>query len=376
MWEQGSGVFDKDGKLRALEGFITDITELKQAQDQLEESELYYHTLIANSQDLFVIWDSEGTILYLNPSLESVLGYKLEELIGNNVFEMIHPADQPRIKKLHHEAVAGYHRFVTNHCRLHHKNGTWRILKGAARVMVDSDGEIRILVNSRDITEHIQNENELLSTLKAISDLVFRFDREGRFIYSHHEDPKNLLMPTQEFIGKKHSQVMPENIDSLFWEAHKKNAEGKIAEYEYNTNVDDSNHWFSAKLSPVFINEEFDGSVAVVRDITRLKQAEQMAEESRLFLDNILNSLDDQVFVKDENLKFVAVNNKVCEMVGLPRSEILGKSNFELFPRKQPLSFKEKDLQVLKTGKPNGKRRSDNYSWQRPLLLHQKFPDD
>jgi PAS domain S-box-containing protein len=79
--------------------------------------------------------------------------------------------------------------------------------------------------------------------------------------------------------------------------------------------------------------------------------AEVRLEDSREFLINVINGLDDPVFVKDENHRWVILNDVMCELMGRPREELIGKSDYEIFPREQADVFWAYDALVLRTGK-------------------------
>src|SRR5579871_1474635 len=64
------------------------------------EKEPYFRSLIENASDVITILEPNGIIRYQSPSIERVLGYKPEELIGCNAFEFVHPDDVARIQQI------------------------------------------------------------------------------------------------------------------------------------------------------------------------------------------------------------------------------------------------------------------------------------
>jgi|GEM_PF-593792 len=132
-------------------------------------------------------------------------------------------------------------------------------------------------------SSHKASESRLSSILSSMVDFVFVFDGEGRFIFHHSPQMDGLYMPPEAFLGKTHSEVMPARMQDPFTEAMKKNRRGEVAQYEYWLEINDKIRWFSGKMSPVFLDGDFTGSVAVAREITEIKEMQwelQQAHEA------------------------------------------------------------------------------------------------
>ena len=80
VWEQGEGVYDEQGCVVALEGFIADITDRKRAEAERER----LTRAIEQSREIVVITDASGTMLYVNPAFTRSTGFSREEAIGRN----------------------------------------------------------------------------------------------------------------------------------------------------------------------------------------------------------------------------------------------------------------------------------------------------
>ncbi|WP_343409938.1 PAS domain S-box protein [Candidatus Amarolinea dominans] len=138
------------------------LIERKQAQDALRRSEEHFRVLIENASDIITVLDQDGTIRYGSPAVERVLGYRQQELMGTNTFELVHPDDLPRAldvfrRGLSHSGVVS--EAVELRCR--HKDGSWRMLEALGRSLVDESGQTIAVIHSRDITERKQREREL-----------------------------------------------------------------------------------------------------------------------------------------------------------------------------------------------------------------------
>ena len=97
VWEQGQGVYDDDGRLLALEGFINDISERLAAERALRHERDYAHSLVATAQAIVLVLDKDAGIREINQYGEALLGYPLSELIGKNWFaEFLPPENRQR----------------------------------------------------------------------------------------------------------------------------------------------------------------------------------------------------------------------------------------------------------------------------------------
>lgn len=88
-------------------------------------------------------------------------------------------------------------------------------------------------------------------------------------------------------------------------------------------------------------------------DITTRKQAEEVLAESRNYLDGIINSFGDPLFVKDQSHRWVLVNDAMCAMMGCFRTQLIGKSDYDYFPKEEADVFWAKDAEVFASGVEN-----------------------
>ncbi|MFA4919537.1 MAG: PAS domain S-box protein [Thermodesulfovibrionales bacterium] len=133
----------------------------KRTEEEVRRSEEYFRLLTENALDIITILEADWTIRYASPSLEQVLQYKRESLIGTHFFEFIHPDDLPDVMKTFNQLIKdpGFILFLQARCR--HKDGSWRILEIMANNLIDNPAVNGIVVNCRDITGRKRAEEEL-----------------------------------------------------------------------------------------------------------------------------------------------------------------------------------------------------------------------
>lgn len=178
-----------DGVPTGIVGVILDITDLKDRERVLRESERRFRTLIQKSADVVGVLDVEGVVRFNSASVERAFGYREEEVVGRGFSGWVHPEDQPGWAGVWAElggAVGGQRAAVF---RLRHRDGSWRWVEATLTNLLD-DPEIRgVVMNYRDITERVAAEREVRhreAELAAIYDsapfMMCLVDRDGRVV--------------------------------------------------------------------------------------------------------------------------------------------------------------------------------------------------
>jgi PAS domain S-box-containing protein len=164
------GVRYTEGDRARLLVIVEDITERKRAEDALRQSEERFRSMIENILDIITVLSPDGTIRYESPSIERVLGYRPEEMIGKNAFELVHPDDLSSAMKIFSEGLRtpGATRSVV--FRFRHRDGSWRILEAIGKNVMNDPVMAGIIINSRDITERKQAEEKLQKAYRELQD--------------------------------------------------------------------------------------------------------------------------------------------------------------------------------------------------------------
>jgi diguanylate cyclase (GGDEF)-like protein/PAS domain S-box-containing protein len=158
-----------------------DITEAQRARDALGESEARFRLLAENSTDKIARISMEGKFLYTSPSVEPLLGYDPEELVGTQAFDMVHPEDQ-------HLLVASYNRLVAAPTagqlvtyRMRRKDGRYIWFETTSRIVAGSSFETSEIHSvSRDISARVEAQ-EALRFAEAKYRSIFENAVEGIF---------------------------------------------------------------------------------------------------------------------------------------------------------------------------------------------------
>jgi PAS domain S-box-containing protein len=89
------------------------------------------------------------------------------------------------------------------------------------------------------------------------------------------------------------------------------------------------------------------------KELSERRRTEEELRKSKNYLNNIIDSIAEPVFVKDRQHRWVILNDAVCRMIGHPREELLGKTDYEFFPASEADIFHQKDEEVFRTGNEN-----------------------
>ncbi|HUP86793.1 MAG TPA: EAL domain-containing protein [Acidimicrobiales bacterium] len=119
-----------------------------------------FRSLVQHSSDVITVTDAAGSIIYQSPSVTPVFGYDADEMVGTELQRLVHPDDvRPVIAALVETArVSGAERIE---CRVRHADGTWRHVESAVSARLDDPTVRGIVLNSRDITERKELEEQL-----------------------------------------------------------------------------------------------------------------------------------------------------------------------------------------------------------------------
>jgi|GEM_PF-3395528 len=273
-------ISDNNGRPMAIEGIVTDITERKDMEKQLKESEEKYRALLEYASDAILIVDFKGNFLDVNKRAEKLLGYTKEELLSMHS-EQIHPEEEHErlidgLRRLNEEKV----NFLMN-AKVLRKDGK-TIPVDITAAVVEYGGNRVIQGIFRDITEHkyveeaLQDEREkLLAIINATFDRIYLIDTEGFILAINKAGALYSAMRTDRTVGTnlfdgltpdvaKKRKVIIQNICLSQQPIH----------IEYNHD----NEWTDSHFFPVIVDGKVKRIVVYGRDITENKRSQEERE--------------------------------------------------------------------------------------------------
>lgn len=276
-------IFDETNKIIGLCLSAFNITEQKNAVEALAKSEKRFRSLVQNSSDIITILEADGTIRYQSPSVERILGYKPQDLIGDNGFNYIHPEDKAGIYNLFNEALEQRGGVVESEFRFLHASGKWVTLESVGSNLLEEPGIAGFVLNSRDVTERKEQEERLRLFERAIAAssngiVISEYSKDNAVVYVNPSFEKMTGYSYAEATGRncrflqgrdRHQPALQELRNAIH-----KGQDCKVTLRNYRK--DGTLFWNELSLSPV---ENERGTIShyigVQTDISDRKRAEE-----------------------------------------------------------------------------------------------------
>ena len=189
-----------------------DITERKEAEKALAESEEKYRTLLTNINDLVIEIDSEGKFTYVSPQIFDMFGYTQEESIGLNAMDFVHPDDIEKYMKPM-EILDKVKHFEY---RSRHKNGHYVYVSTSGRYVPDITDGFKIVSVLRDITERKQAEERLKKTMNATIEIMSKIiEAKDPYTAGHQQRVSQLTTAIAKELNLSQDKVEGIRVASL-----------------------------------------------------------------------------------------------------------------------------------------------------------------
>jgi len=315
-------------------GIFRDISDRGQAEQDLKEAEMRYQALFEGAYDaIFIVRDSR--FIECNQMALSIYGCKRKEELVNHAPWEFSPENQPNGREskemalnIIHAALEGTpQRFYWKHLR---KDGT--LFDAEVSVSrIDLGNQVFIQGIVRDITERLQAEAALRESEEMYRRIV---DTASEGIWVMDANFRNISVSARsaEMIGYHVEEVIGRRFDSFLFEEdlpdHEKRLEirkrGISERYERRLRHRDGHAvWTLVSSTPVFDEEHrFQGSFAMVTDITERKLAEEALRESEERFRGLAESMTQLAWIADENGNSLYHNPQYVEYTGLKESTV------------------------------------------------------
>lgn len=367
-----------------------DVTVRRHAENAFRESEERYKRLLASVTDYIytvILVNGKPTKTTHGPGCEAVTGYTPDDYERNpNLwFEMIYEEDREAVTKQTALALEGRTDRPLEH-RIVHKDGSVRWIRNSAVVHHDAEGN---LISCEGLITDItaqksvevalrESEAKYRALAETSNDFIFCVDDSGTIQYVNEVSGKIFNQKPSDLIGKKITNFFPkENSAHQLANIRRVFETGKPVEVESVTAFPGGSMWLDTWLAPLRDEKgKIKAVFGVSRNVTDRKKTEEALERIKNELENqvfirtaelrkanvdlqasqkrqraLLDSISDLAWLKDASGCFIAVNQMFADQCGKLPDDIVGKTDFDVWPEELASRYVADDQAVMKSRK-------------------------
>jgi PAS domain S-box-containing protein len=346
---------------RGVSVLLEDITVRKEAERRTQESEHQFRMLAEHSLDMIHRHTPDDICIYISPACRTILGYGPEEIIGQSIYEFLHPDDAPlvpdyksRLDKKHPGAKITY--------RVRHRDGHDVWLESVLRAIFDQKtGEFTEIYGvTRDITEQkkaqdtLRESEDRYRTLVEISPDAVILHEKGKIVFMNPAAVTLLgARRPEEIIGKKVLDIVHSDYRDTVRASIEQDLRGEqTPSMELKMLRTDG--------TPVIVEgrgvrTSFNGRPAVqvaIRDITDRKKAEQALRESEATARALISAPTDSILLLDADGVILQLNETAALRLGRHREDLIGLLCDRVLPKDVAKKRRSIISRVLETREP------------------------
>jgi PAS domain S-box-containing protein len=305
----------------------SDLTNIKKAEQDLQESESKFRRLVESSNDLIMLTGMDGKVTYLSPSCLKVLGWEPKKLLGTRP-KIFHPDDASRVNSALAGALKGkagtglQYRIITPDGKTKWVSHSW------SPIMLDNKLQMVASV-VQDITEIKASQDRLTDIIESLPDPTFAIDLQGRVIYWNKEIENLSGIKSEKMLGKpggevgKHFYGWGRPVAAELLLAPKGKIEKEYDAFKRQGDILTAKGWVPRLMRGkpgyvwVMVRPLYDaeggiiGAIESVRDITSQKRNEDALQEKNRML--ALISECNQAIVR--SVDEIGLMNEICRVL-------------------------------------------------------------
>ncbi len=348
------------GETRLL-AIVREITDRKQAEQKLQESEERFRQLAENTNQIFWFMTPEPErIHYVNPAFEAIWGCSAEDLYRNPRLwvQAIHPEDRDRVDQAFNDWAAGKAASFDMEYRIVRQDGGIRWIRDRGTMVRDAEGRIvRLSGIADDITERKKIEQEVQKA-KALLEEAQRISGIGNWEWDVQTSKLTLSDEVYRIFNIRRGEskealevimerVHPEDrpaLDKSIAEAANKRKENSVNEFRIIRKEGDIRILHARSLFQYNSAGAVVGMRGTTQDVTEARQAEEELKLTQFSVDHASIS----VFLVDRAARILYVNEQACRILGYAREELLAMKIFDLDPNVRVSSWHARWARIKK----------------------------
>ncbi len=285
---RGIAIRDENGKPVRMLGAHNDLTNLKQSEIKLIESEEHFRALFENAPLGYQSLDINGNFIEVNETWCKTLGYEKHEIIGRNFSEFLHPDFREHFQKNFPKFKSmGY--ILGVEFEMIKKDGSEIIVSFNGKIGHQNDGSfkqthciLRDITEQKSIEDALKNsENRFRSITENAVDYIFIKDRDRKYTFVNSA-MKNLLgLPENEILGKTPEEIFGPKEGNIIKEVDDRAFAGETVNETRELIIGEKKLAFNTLQTSLTVENGMVTSImGIVRDVTKQKQLEEQLQQS------------------------------------------------------------------------------------------------
>ena len=388
LMARGEPQFDAAGRLSHYVGIVMDITDRKRAELARTESEKRFQDIVEASADWVWEVDAEARYTYVSDSVEKLLGYRPEEILGRTPFDLMLPEEAARVAGEFAAIVARRAPFRDLDNINVHKNGSLCHVQTNGMPILDRQGNLagyrgldRDVTRQKQAERFLRDSEERLRTLvQTMPDLVWLKDTNGVYLACNRRFEQFFGAAEAQIVGRTDYDFVDRELADFFRARDRAAIEAggpMVNEEEVSFSSDGHREMLQTIKTPMFDESgAVIGVLGVARDITQIRANEQELERHRTHLEELVKQRTEDLAAAHEKLKrdaehiadlydrapigyhsldpegtIIAVNETELKMLGYAREEFVGRKIAEFLTPESRALFASRFEEFRRTGR-------------------------
>ncbi|MCA1757812.1 MAG: PAS domain S-box protein [Bacteroidales bacterium] len=331
--ENGTGVRNKKGEIIQVEGFIQDITDLVNAENELVRAHNRLNVTLKSIGDAVITTDTKAKITFMNAVAEKLTGHNSSTSAGKHisyVLKLINMKTGKRVENpVERVLTSGKPVNMSEHTALMAQNGKEYIISDSATPITGSNGNIigAVLV-FRDDTEKYRTARKIESFSRIFEDSlneIFILDASTRkFLYANKGAVSNLGYSLDELTGMTPTDIAFPLTDEALNELIRPLEEGTVAKnaFELNHRRRNGTHYPVEVHLQKTIFDNRDAYVAIILDKSEHKETLMSLEREQKRLEYVLEGTNSGIWEWEIESGQLTINDRWAEMLGYTMDEL------------------------------------------------------
>lgn len=380
--EQRYHITEQHDAPELLPSVTHDETDPPKSADQQQYTKEFLQEVINALPVQLIVKDREHRYLLVNEQFCQVHHVTAAEIIGKTASDLLSPQLAAAIQQMDEELfVSGSKEVIEYTLKIGH-NQNFDTLEYAKVHRLANSEEI-LLVTPLEMSQNGERHRQqrysgdfLMMLINSVPLPICAKDREHRYLLVNDAFCQERGLSAEEIIGKSdHDLLPPETANTLVQLGEQLFATGQpmTTETKIFLPLEQTPRYFLRRATVGHMPNGAQIQLVSFMDITDRKEMEDQLRDAAEFLDIVLDSIPDPLFVKDENHRFIKVNRAYCQFFKISTAELLGASDYDFVSNEQADFYYQQERTIFETSEPyNSEEEFFQDGHQHDLLINKK----